>query len=63
MSYKAMQRRLLFYTNWYTSMSGAERKSYACKWVLERINIFSGMLKNMDKEISGRKDGFNHTQK
>jgi len=57
MSYKAVARRLSFYSKWYACLPIDQLQGFTGKWVMERIIIFSGILKDMDTGISNSKVG------
>jgi hypothetical protein len=51
MSYQNLKKKLLFYSLWWCEMSAEERKGFTGKWVRERIEIFDGILKEIEKHI------------
>jgi hypothetical protein len=45
-------KKYLYYWKWYKSMTDQERSSVIGSWVLERVGIFEGIIKQAEKSIS-----------
>lgn len=64
--YAHINRRYLFFLNWYRAMSEAERTSIIGMWVHERVIIFNGLLLQMDRSVGvmhSRSSGSNDKKK
>jgi hypothetical protein len=51
MRYQIVQRRFMFYSNWYSDMNAVERISFIGQWVIERMKLLNEALREFEKAV------------
>jgi len=52
MKFKILHTKLIYYRQWYHSMNEVEQMSFVGRWVMTRIIIFEGMIKEIESSHS-----------
>lgn len=51
MTISGLTRKLIFYQSWYYSLPLLERNAWLGQWILERIEIFSGLVRDLERSV------------
>lgn len=56
-TFERVVRRLRYYLTWYRSIPEQELRGFVGTWVLERIQLFSMIIKELESGLHRRSDG------